>query len=147
MKSDHGMKSDVLNEELLWHGSPALHSIVKRGFDERHAFMGGMFGAGIYFAENSSKSNQYVYGINGGSGCQQHNDRSCYVCERQILLCQVALGRQFEQFNSMKVAHAPPGHHSLVGKPSADGLMFAEQVIYRGEQAYPTFLITYKITN
>lgn len=34
---------NVVNEELLWHGSPALHSIVKRGFDERHAFMGGKF--------------------------------------------------------------------------------------------------------
>jgi hypothetical protein len=37
---------------------------------------------GIYFAENSSKSNQYVYGINGGSGCPAHKDRSCYECSR-----------------------------------------------------------------
>lgn len=41
-----------------------------------------MFGAGIYFAENSSKSNQYVYGIGGGTGCPLHKDRSCYVCHR-----------------------------------------------------------------
>lgn len=38
--------------------------------------------AGIYFAENSSKSNQYVYGIGGGSGCALHKDKSCYLCER-----------------------------------------------------------------
>ena len=37
---------------------------------------------GIYFAENSSKSNQYVYGIGGGSGCALHKDNSCYLCER-----------------------------------------------------------------
>ena len=37
---------------------------------------------GIYFAENSSKSNQYVYGIGGGSGCALHKDKSCYLCER-----------------------------------------------------------------
>merc|ERR1712071_286738 len=134
------------NERLLFHGSPFVHAIVQKGFDERHAYIGGMFGAGIYFAENSSKSNQYVYGIGGGTGCPRHHDRSCYKCPRQLLLCQVALGKQFDQFSSLKVARAPPGHHSLAGKPSPDGLMFAEHVVYRGEQAYPTFLITYKIT-
>jgi len=41
-----------------------------------------MFGAGIYFAEHSSKSNQYVYGIGGGTGCPTHKDRSCYTCHR-----------------------------------------------------------------
>lgn len=131
------------NERFLFHGSPFLHSIVTRGFDERHAYIGGMFGAGIYFAENSSKSNQYVYGIGGGTGCPSHQSRSCYVCPRQMLLCRVALGRSFIQFNAMKVAHAPPGHHSVVGLPSAGGLNFAEYVIYRGEQAYPEYRITY----
>ena len=64
-----------------------------KGFDERHACIGGMFGAGIYFAENSSKSNQYVYGINGGTGCPMHKDRSCYICPRQMIFCRVTLGK------------------------------------------------------
>ena len=34
------------NERLLFHGSPSLHTIVQKGFDERHAYIGGMFGAG-----------------------------------------------------------------------------------------------------
>lgn len=118
---------------------------MQKGFDERHAYIGGMFGAGIYFAENSSKSNQYVYGIGGGSGCPTHKDRSCYVCHRQMLLCKVALGKSFLQSNAMKTAHAPPGHHSIVGRPSAGGLSFAEYVVYRGEQAYPFFLVSYTI--
>lgn len=50
------------NERMLFHGSSFINAIVQKGFDERHAYIGGMFGAGIYFAENSSKSNQYVYG-------------------------------------------------------------------------------------
>lgn len=37
---------------------------------------------GIYFAEHSSKSNQYIYGIGGGTGCPMHKDRSCYTCQR-----------------------------------------------------------------
>jgi len=102
------------NERSFFHGSPFVQTIIQRGFDERHAYMGGMFGAGtyiltrllqkyllvifstesvaffyhkfcfagIYFAENSSKSNQYVYGIGGGTGCPAHRDKSCYKCHR-----------------------------------------------------------------
>ena len=34
------------NERLLFHGSPFINAIVHKGFDERHAYIGGMFGAG-----------------------------------------------------------------------------------------------------
>ncbi|KAF0287606.1 Tankyrase-1 [Amphibalanus amphitrite] len=132
-------------ERILFHGSPFINAIVHKGFDERHAYIGGMFGAGIYFAENSSKSNQYVHGIGGGTGCPTHKDRSCYVCHRQLLMCRTTLGKSFLQFSAMKMAHAPPGHHSVVGRPSAGGLSFPEYVVYRGEQAYPEYLITYQI--
>lgn len=47
-------------------------------------FIWEYFFKGIYFAENSSKSNQYVYGIGGGTGCPIHKDRSCYVCQRYL---------------------------------------------------------------
>ncbi|GFR86628.1 poly [ADP-ribose] polymerase [Elysia marginata] len=133
------------NERHLFHGSPFIVAIVHKGFDERHAYIGGMFGAGIYFAENSSKSNQYVYGIGGGTGCPLHKDRSCYICQRQLLLCRVTLGKSFLQFSAMKMAHAPPGHHSVIGRPSTGGLNYAEYVVYRGEQAYPEYLITFQI--
>ena len=36
------------NERLLFHGSPFVHAIVQKGFDERHAYIGGMFGAGKF---------------------------------------------------------------------------------------------------
>uniref|UniRef100_A0A3B4ZYY5 Poly [ADP-ribose] polymerase n=1 Tax=Stegastes partitus TaxID=144197 RepID=A0A3B4ZYY5_9TELE len=134
------------NERMLFHGSPFVNAIIHKGFDERHAYIGGMFGAGIYFAENSSKSNQYVYGIGGGTGCPLHKDRSCYVCHRHLLFCRVTLGKSFLQFSAMKMAHSPPGHHSVTGRPSVNGLALAEYVIYRGEQAYPEYLITYQIT-
>uniref|UniRef100_A0A8C5EEB9 Poly [ADP-ribose] polymerase n=1 Tax=Gouania willdenowi TaxID=441366 RepID=A0A8C5EEB9_GOUWI len=133
------------NERMLFHGSPFINAIIHKGFDERHAYIGGMFGAGIYFAENSSKSNQYVYGIGGGTGCPAHKDRSCYLCHRQMLFCRVTLGKSFLQFSAMKMAHAPPGHHSVIGRPSVNGLAYAEYVIYRGEQAYPEYFITYQI--
>ncbi|KAF6040293.1 TNKS2 [Bugula neritina] len=133
------------NERSFFHGSPFVQTIIQRGFDERHAYMGGMFGAGIYFAENSSKSNQYVYGIGGGTGCPAHRDKSCYKCHRHLILCRVTLGKSFLVFSAIKMAHAPPGHHSVTGRPSVGGLAYAEYVVYRGEQAYPEYLITYQI--
>lgn len=34
------------NERMLFHGSPFISAIVQKGFDERHSYIGGMFGAG-----------------------------------------------------------------------------------------------------
>ncbi len=53
---------------------------------------------------------------------------------RQLLLCRVTLGKSFLQFSAMKMSHSPPGHHSVVGRPSVGGLSFPEYVVYRGEQ-------------
>ena len=71
------------------------------------------------------------------------------------------LGKSFLQTTAQKMAHAPPGHHryffeyffsldniklfSVIGRPSAGGLCFPEYVIYRGEQAYPEYLVSYTI--
>ena len=41
-----------------------------------------------------------------------------------------------EQITSIRIAHAPPGHHSVIGRPSAGGLNHPEYVIYRGEQVH-----------
>lgn len=55
---------------------------------------------------------------------------------RRLLLCRVTLGKPVEQLTSVRIAHAPPGHHSVIGRPSAGGLTYPEYVIYRGEQVY-----------
>ena len=98
------LTSSKVSISLALAGSPFIHYIITNGFDERHAYIGGMFGAGedvvtcpshdchgnlfcgagIYFAENSSKSNQYCFGIGGGNGCPIHHDKSCYICERCV---------------------------------------------------------------
>ena len=44
------------NERLLFHGSPFINAIVHKGFDERHAYIGGMFGAGRFYARAYLKS-------------------------------------------------------------------------------------------
>lgn len=133
------------NEKLLFHGSNFIDSIQMLGFDESYANKGNMFGAGIYFAEHSSKSNQYAFGC--GQGCQDHMDKSCYICERKLIYAQVALGKSLIGREAMPdCPHGPPGFHSVTGKPNiTDNLTYPEYVIYNGNQAYPLFVITYKI--
>ena len=56
-----------------------------------------------------------------------------HMC-RRLLMCRVTLGKPVEQYNAIKIAHAPPGHHSVIGRPSTGGLNYPEYAIYRGEQ-------------
>ena len=46
-EENHGQS----NERTLFHGSPFINAIVQKGFDERHAYIGGMFGAGKTFVD------------------------------------------------------------------------------------------------
>ncbi|KAF4518998.1 hypothetical protein B566_EDAN009761, partial [Ephemera danica] len=134
---------DMPNVTMLFHGSPKSHEIVKRGFDERHASKEGMYGAGVYFAQHSSKSNQYAFGLN--AGCGPHRTVDCQHCTRLMMLCRVVLGNVYTCGSAQSFAHAPPGHHSVEGSTSAGNLRYPEYIVYRGEQAFPEYLITYKI--
>ncbi|EKX31416.1 hypothetical protein GUITHDRAFT_122390 [Guillardia theta CCMP2712] len=60
------MKSSLLqdktsNEVFLFHGTKhdMAEAILKSGLDERVCSLEGLFGAGVYLAENSSKSDEY----------------------------------------------------------------------------------------
>lgn len=66
---------------------------------------------------------------------------------RQLLLCRVTLGKSFLQFSAMKMAHAPPGHHSVIGRPSVGGLFYPEYVVYRGEQVNIVYLLLHAFVN
>lgn len=77
----------------------------------------------------------------------------CYSCFyllilfRQIILSRVTLGKPFFQFTAVKMAHAPPGHHSVIGKPNAGGLSYPEYVVYRGEQVIICLLGTHDLSS
>jgi hypothetical protein len=53
---------DAANECLLWHGTrPDTAAIIgEQGFDERVCALRGLFGAGVYFAEHSSKADPHA---------------------------------------------------------------------------------------
>ena len=63
----------------------------------------------------------------------------CFLTGRQLLLWCVALGKLFYQFSAVKMLHAPSGHHSVIGRPSSEGLSFDEYVVYRGKQVCLAF--------
>lgn len=120
------------NEVLLWHGTKAeiIDTIVKEGFDERVCSLSGMFGAGLYFAENSCKSGQYA-----------ETDR---MNSHWFLLCRVRLGRAYYATSPMNsVRKAPDGFDSVVFNPRSGHAMghHRELIVYDRYQAYPEYIV------
>ncbi|CAG0899807.1 unnamed protein product [Darwinula stevensoni] len=140
-------KSRMVNEKELFHGSPNADDIVHEGFDEKQS-TDGMYGRGIYFAEDSSKSNKYVFPRDWS--CLKHGSikiqrRRCYECKRKMLLCKVMLGKSKNMTKKLRKDDVLAGYDSVTGRAAKDGLNYEEYVVYRGEQAYPEYVITYTI--
>jgi hypothetical protein len=142
------------NEVLLFHGvpTPAVQRIItSQGFDERVSRLNGMLGAGVYFAESASKSDQYV-------AAQQAAGDEC-----TMLLCRVALGRACEAGAGdvqgrafANVRRAPCVNpacsrnarcaHARHGSVVCDrgGGTFREFVVYDRAQCYPEVVVRYR---
>jgi len=90
-----------VNEFFLFHGTKneTIDKIIAEGFDERFAEEAGMYGPGIYFAENSSKANQYVSCPNCDGGAIKKGEKMECRCqgeiEYRIILARVCLGTPF----------------------------------------------------
>ncbi|XP_059470411.1 poly [ADP-ribose] polymerase tankyrase-like isoform X2 [Neocloeon triangulifer] len=131
-----------VKEMHLFHGTPYAREIAVEGFDQGLAKAKGMFGKGVYFAEHSSKSNNYAFGA--FKGCPKHNNKKCEICIRRILICKVALGRIYRTKRTVK--YLPEGYHSVKAIPDTGFLLRPEYIIYNDEQVYPSFLIQYTAT-
>ena len=88
--------------------------------------------SGLYFAEHSSKSNNYAWGVK--KYCPAHKNRSCLECTRTLLLCKVAVGRKMltpEYVNCL-----PAGVDTVVAKPGVinAGLSYPEYIVYHPDQ-------------
>ncbi|XP_065567112.1 uncharacterized protein LOC136031445 [Artemia franciscana] len=123
-----------------FHGTDAdaCEKIVHNGFRlPRNDGIQRMFGCGIYFATDSSKSAQKVY--TKGSNL--------------LILCDVLLGKQLKvsahhyQMNLETIRSL--GYDSIFAPrdtKSVGGVLFDEFVIYDPRQAYPKYVINYKVT-
>lgn len=122
-----------VNEVLLWHGTKAafVDTIAAHGFDERVCNLNGMFGAGLYFAQESCKSGQYA---------EKGPDNSHW-----FFLCRVILGRWYEPLSTMQHARkAPDGFDSVVFTPGTTTQIVGhhrEFIVYDRYQAYPEYIL------
>ncbi|TNN12326.1 Poly [ADP-ribose] polymerase 2 [Schistosoma japonicum] len=105
---EKGSFKDYGNRMLLWHGSRLTNwvGILGRGLQiapPEAPSSGYMFGKGVYFADCSSKSANYVYPT-------QANNIGL------ILACEVSLGKQRELYQSCCNAHENrSNYHSVKG--------------------------------
>jgi hypothetical protein len=128
----------AVNEKYLWHGTKpdVVDAIVEHGFDERVAALQGMFGAGVYFAEMSSKSDQYVMRNRSGNFF--------------LFLSRAMLGAAHRTQAPMHNTRRPPvmasipgrAHDSVVYVPG--GNHYSEFIVYDKAQAYPEYLVEFK---
>eukprot|EP00929_Paragymnodinium_shiwhaense_P065096 TRINITY_DN32675_c0_g1_i6.p1 TRINITY_DN32675_c0_g1~~TRINITY_DN32675_c0_g1_i6.p1 ORF type:complete len:2595 (+),score=526.95 TRINITY_DN32675_c0_g1_i6:959-8743(+) len=132
-----------LNEYYLFHGtSPeAAIGITDRDFDIKKAgsAFGALFGGGIYFAESSMKSDEYV----------KADSRGWYP----MLLCRVVCGNMYycdavdptKHRAELEGACKPggPGFHSVLGDREKVRRTFREFIVYDSHQVYPEFIVWY----
>jgi poly [ADP-ribose] polymerase len=136
---DEAFKNDgakVGNVKELWHGTRVgnLLSIFSRGLIiPPWADAGRMFGDGIYFSDQSTKSLNYAYGYwSGGS-----KDNTCYM-----LLNDVALGKSYIPKSSGSWKKAPDGYDSTFAR-AGEVVHNNEMIVYRASQCHVTRLVEF----
>lgn len=146
-----------INEKYLWTGikPEAVSPIVEEGLDEKlSGLYSNLFGAGIYFAEYASKSDQYMVPDSKGN---------CF-----IFLCRVLMGSPYiikkfvhskqpiRRIQDIPEVSSKIKNKDLKGPPDsllaecrrspncgdADLERYREMVVYEKNQVYPEFLIT-----
>jgi len=91
----------------------------------------GRFGAGLYFAPDAAKSNDYT---------QPYNSVRC------LILCKVVVGNAKILYQDQSNLKAPPqGFDSVLGKPGGGGaLNYPELVLFNEDAVLPAYVVFYK---
>ena len=131
----------VGNPQRLWHGTRAcnLLSIFKSGLiiprssGGNFTISGRMFGDGLYFSDQSTKSLNYSYGYWG------HGDveTNCFM-----FLCDVAMGRSYVP--SGKGNGHKPGYDSCFAQAGVSGVLNNEMIVYNIHQARLRYLCEFE---
>jgi poly [ADP-ribose] polymerase len=130
---------DIGNVQEFWHGTRAgnLLSILKTGFVIPPASAsyctGRMFGNGVYFSDQSTKSLNYAYGYWAGG----KRDDNCYM-----LLCDVAMGKSYTP-KSYTEKLPLVGYDSTFARAGISGVANNEMIVYNTDQIDPRYLIEF----
>lgn len=131
---------DVGNIKPLFHGSGPQNilGICKHGLLMRPPgvyITGSMFGNGLYFANQSSKSEQYAFGRYGG-GSGRGDTYFMFVAD-------VALGKTKKyQTPQSHLSEPPKGYHSVQGE-AGSSLIHDEFIVYNLKQHLLQYLIEF----
>lgn len=132
---------NVGNIQRLWHGTRAFNvlSILKSGLIipknvGTFQITGRMFGDGLYFSDQATKSLNYSYGYwDGGS-----RDNECFM-----FLADVAMGK--EHTPSGPSSSLPvKGSDSTFAKAGKSGVQNNEMIVYRTGQANLRYLVKFQ---
>jgi len=143
MKNAFEVGSQVGNIQELWHGTSMANvlSILKSGLHKSPPssahVTGKMFGNGLYFAVDSTKSLNYAYGYWSG---QRNNN--CYM-----FLSDVAMGKEYVPTNgfdsSVERKVNAGGYNSCWAKANKSGVRNDECIIYNDNQCNLTYLVEF----
>lgn len=123
---------------LLYHGSRTENflNILQSGLRIKPpgaAHTGSMFGNGIYFADQSTKSANYCWGFNRVRG-------TFYM-----MVCEVAVGKMFDlQHADSSIRSAPKGYNSVRGVKGSS-LLHNEVIVYNESQANIRYIIEFEV--
>lgn len=130
--------ANVGNVRKLWHGTrtPNLLSILSKGLiippeNARHC-TGRMFGNGVYFSDQSTKSLNYSYGYWGGT-----KTNNCYM-----FIADVAMGNPYVP-NGPTRKNPPSGYDSYLAKANVSGVLNNEMIVFRTSQVNLRWLIEF----
>jgi poly [ADP-ribose] polymerase 2/3/4 len=136
----------VGNVMKLWHGTRIsnLLSILKRGFiippsNAPHC-TGRMFGNGVYFSDQSTKSLNYSFGY--WSGAQ---DQNCFMLMNDVAMGKYYSPRSFSIGHPFSIGVGLPkkGYDSTFAKAQKSGLLNNEMIVYDTRQINPKLLIEF----
>lgn len=125
----------------LWHGTRAsnLLSILKAGLvipprSSPHV-CGRLYGDGLYFSDQSTKSLNYAYGYWGGGS----RDNNCFM-----LLCKTSMGNYYNpnKSNYQSTRYPVSGHDSTFAK-AGSGVYNNEMIVYRTSQVDLNYLVEF----
>ena len=126
----------------LWHGTRAhnLMSILKGGLiipksNGSIRVTGRMFGDGLYFSDQSTKSLNYAYGYWDGG----RRDDKCYM-----FLADVAMGKPWHPDRTGSSVKPPKGYDSVFARGGRDQVMNNEMIVYRTSQARLKYLVEFQ---
>lgn len=139
------MSGELGNVHLLWHGTRIANilSIMGKGLlmpsKSPGQKAGAMFGNGLYFANQSSKSLQYSDGMYFASGSGRRQ-------RVYMFLASVAVGKDYCPPHSTGPSGRPPtGYDSFWAKAGKSGVRNDEIIVFKGGQVRLDYLVEIEV--